>query len=47
MDKNDDSPQIERDVPSNKPYVEEASVPGDNDPRTAADPSKVKEAAKP
>lgn len=47
MDKNDERPQFERDVSSDKPYVEEASVPGDNDPATAADRSKVKEDAKP
>jgi hypothetical protein len=34
----DEKPQPERDVPSDRPYEEDASVPGDNDPRTALDP---------
>jgi hypothetical protein len=34
----DDKPQPERDVSSDRPYEEDASVPGDNDPRTALDP---------
>ena len=29
------------------PYVEEASVPGDNDPRTALDPALVKQKHRP
>ncbi len=39
MDKNDDRPHPQREVSSKKPYVEESSVPGDNDPKTALDPS--------
>ena len=34
----DDTPHKERDVSSERPYEEDASVPGDNDPRTALDP---------
>ncbi len=33
-----EKPQEKRDVPSESPYEEDASVPGDNDPRTALDP---------
>ncbi|HEV7179671.1 MAG TPA: hypothetical protein VGN11_07360 [Candidatus Baltobacteraceae bacterium] len=38
MDKKADAPDYERDVPSDRPYVEDASVPGDNSVRTALDP---------
>ncbi len=38
VNRTDEAPQYERPVPSDKPYVEQASVPGDNDLRTAADP---------
>lgn len=34
----DEKPHENRDVPSDRPYVEDASVPGDNDPNTALDP---------
>ena len=33
-----DAPHEDRDVQSERPYYEEASVPGDNDPNTALDP---------
>lgn len=33
-------PQYERPVESDRPYEEDASVPGDNDPKTALDPEK-------
>lgn len=34
----DDKPHEKRDVSSDRPYEEDAAVPGDNDPRTALDP---------
>ncbi len=40
----DDSPKYERDVESDRPYEEDASVPGDNDPKTALDPEEEREA---
>jgi hypothetical protein len=33
-----DAPHEDREVQSDRPYYEEASVPGDNDPNTAVDP---------
>lgn len=35
---NDDRPHEARDVDSKHPYVEEASIPGDNEVKTALDP---------
>lgn len=34
----DEKPREGREVSSDWPYEEDASVPGDNDPRTALDP---------
>ncbi|HET9030616.1 MAG TPA: hypothetical protein VFN49_10580 [Candidatus Aquilonibacter sp.] len=35
---NDRKPDEKRDVQSDRPYYEEASVPGDNEVKTALDP---------
>jgi hypothetical protein len=40
----DGKPHEARDVQSDQPYYEDASVPGDNDVRTALDPELEKKA---
>lgn len=42
-ERSDEKPHEKRDVPSDRPYEEDASVPGDNDPRTALDPELERE----
>lgn len=39
-----EAPEYERPVPSDRPYVEQASVPGDNTVKTALDPQKEEDA---